>query len=55
MTYGSAVWDTCSYDKIEKSQLTFIKSVLRVKSSTNNCMVYAEIGCIPIAIRIQTI
>ena len=51
--YGSEVWGLCKADPIERFYLSFLKSVLRVKSSTTNIYVYGELGVMPLFIERQ--
>ena len=55
LTYGSEIWDTASYDVIEKFYLICLKQVLGVKSSTNTCITYAELGRHPMSIAVQKV
>ena len=43
LTYGCAVWGTGNYTDIETYHNKFLKRTLRVKSSTNTCLLYMEI------------
>ena len=42
LTYGCAVWGTGNYTDIETYHNKFLKRTLRVKSSTNTCLLYME-------------
>ena len=46
--YGSEVWGLCQADPIETFYLSFLKTVLRVKTSTTNIYVYGELGVFPL-------
>ena len=51
--YGSEIWGfNKNVDCLEKLQLRFYKSLLNLKSSTPNYMIYRELGRIPIEIDI---
>ena len=53
ITYGCEVWGCNHIDIIEKIHLRFCKIILSVKNSTNNVMVYGELGRYPIKCHIQ--
>ena len=44
LTYGCAVWGSENIAEIEKCRLQFMKQTLKVKMTTNSCVVYAETG-----------
>lgn len=46
--YGCEVWGFSRADPIERFYLSFLKSLLCVKSSTPNCFVYGELGVYPL-------
>jgi hypothetical protein len=48
LCYGNEVWGFCKAEPIERFHLSFLKSVLGVKSSTPNCFVYGEVGVYPL-------
>ena len=48
--YGCEVWGFSRADPIERFYLSFLKSLLCVKSSTPNCFVYGELGVYPLII-----
>ena len=50
LNYGSEIWGLRQADPLEKFHLSFLKSVLCVKSSTPNCFVYGELGVYPLII-----
>ena len=52
--YGSQVWGIGYYECIEKLQIQFYKSILRLKSSTPMQMVLGEVGKFPNNICIKT-
>ena len=54
LLYGSEIWGFGNIDIIERVQLRFLKHILNIRSSTDNCIVYGETGVYPIAIDIQT-
>jgi len=47
LSYGSEIWGLRKADPIEKFHLSFLKSVLAVKTSTPNCFIYGELGVYP--------
>ena len=51
--YGSEVWGLCKADPIETFYLSFLKSVLNVKTSTTNTYVYGELGVFPLFVERQ--
>jgi len=52
--YGCECWGFSNNHILKKVQLKFLKSVLNVKSSTPNCMLYEETGVKPLQIDIDT-
>ena len=50
VNYGCEIWGSRKADPIEKFHRSFLKYVLRVKSSTPNCFVYGELGVYPLYI-----
>jgi (p)ppGpp synthase/HD superfamily hydrolase len=44
LNYGCEVWGFCKADKIERVHLKFCKKLLGVKLSTQNDMIYGELG-----------
>ena len=50
LSYGSEIWGLCQADPIKRFHLSFLKSILCVKSSTPNCFVYGELGVYPLLI-----
>ena len=53
LLYGSEVTGFENLQQIEKIQLDFLRSILKMKSSTPLVMVYGEFGRFPIAIQIK--
>ena len=53
LLYGSEVWGFENCNIIENFHLQFCKQILKVKKSTPNCMVYGELGRIPLNILIK--
>ena len=51
---GSEVWGLGNNGVIEKVLLKFCKYILKLKSTTTNCMVYGELGRFPIDTAIET-
>ena len=49
-TYGCAVWGAGNYNDIETYHKKFMKRTLRVKGSTNKCLLYTETGRFPLSI-----
>ena len=50
LTYGCAVWGSGNIAEIEKCHLQFMKQTLKVKMTTNSCVVYAETGRFPLCV-----
>ena len=50
LSYGCEVWGLNKADSIETFHLEFLKSILRVKTSTTNIYVYGELGEYPLYI-----
>ena len=53
LTYGCAVWGTGNYTDIETYNKKFLKRTLRIKSSTNTCLLYMETGRFPLSVFIN--
>ena len=53
LTYGCAVWGAGNYTDIETYHNKFLKRSLRVKSSTNTCLLYMETGRFPLSVFIN--
>ena len=53
LTYECAVWGTGNYTGIETYHNKFLKRTLRVKSSTNTCLLYMETGRFPLFVFIN--
>ena len=51
LNYGSEVWGLRQADPLEKFHLSFLKSILGVKTSTPNCFVYGELGVYPLILQ----
>ena len=51
--YGCEVWGYTDCDLIESVHLKYCKYVLNVKQSTPNCMIYGELGRLPLNIIIK--
>lgn len=54
LMYGSEVWGIENVEIIDRFQLKFCKLILNLKQSTPNCMVYGELGILPISLRIKS-
>jgi hypothetical protein len=55
LLYGSEVWgfeNTCS---LEKNHLQFCKKILQVRVTPPSYMIYGELGCYPLSIKIKLI
>lgn len=52
LLYGAEVWgfENCN---IENFHIQFCKTILKVKKSTPHCMIYGELGRIPLNILIK--
>ena len=53
LTYGCAVWGFGNIAEIEKCHLQFMKQTLKVKMTTNSCVVYAETWRFPLCVFIN--
>ena len=53
LTYGSAVYGIQNCMVVETFDLKFPKKILKVKTSTKTCMIYAETGRYPLSIDIK--
>ena len=53
LLYASEVWGFENKDSIEKVHLQFCKTILKVRSTTPNYMVYGELGRYPMEIMIK--
>ena len=51
--YGSEVWGVKNTEVIEQLQLKFLRSVLKVNRSTPKCMLYGEVGRLPLRYNIE--
>lgn len=54
LLYGSEIWGFGNLDIIERVQLKFLKHILNIRSSTDNCIVYGETGVYPMSVDIKT-
>ena len=54
LLYGSEIWGFQCVDLIEKLQLKFYKSILKLRASTPTQMVLGETGCFPITINTKS-
>ena len=48
--YGCEIWGLGNNNVFEKTQLQFCKYILKLRSSTQNYMIYGELGRIPVDI-----
>ena len=53
LLYNCEIWGSGAYDLSKKLQLRFYKSILRLKKSTPDIMVYGELGKYPVDINIK--
>ena len=53
LSYGCEVWGLDDASPLDVIHLTFLKSLLKVKTSTPNCFVYGELGVFPLIIERQ--
>ena len=53
LTYSSEVWGFENKDSLERLHLQFCKTILKVRNSTPNYMVYGELGRFPLEIIIK--
>ena len=52
LLYGSEVWGFCDLQQIEIFYRKFLKNILRLNKSTPNCMIYGEVGKLPLKIKL---
>ena len=50
LSHGSEVWGVQKADEIDKIHISFLRTLLCVKSSTPSCFVYGELGTYPLGI-----
>ena len=50
LLYGSEVWDFSCTEMLEISHRNFLKKILHLRPSTPNCMVYGELGVLPLQV-----
>ena len=48
--FNSEIWGININKELEQFHLSFMKRILGVKKSTNNCLIYAETGSYPLYI-----
>ena len=48
LLYGCEVWGASNIDKVETFQRKFMKRLLKVNYRTPTCMIYAELGILPV-------
>ena len=53
LTYGCEVWGLGKASPLDVLHLSFLKSLLKVKTTTPNCFVYGELGVFPLSIERQ--
>ena len=53
LNYGCESWGFLNADRIERIDRKFLKYILNVKTTTNNCAVYKELGRYPLSIERQ--
>ena len=53
LSYGGEVWGLNVAAQLEIIHLSFLKSILGVKSSTPNCFIYGELGVYPLYVERQ--
>ena len=51
--YGCEVWGFTNYKMLEKLHLRFCKHILKLRTSTPNCMIYGELGRYPLEINVK--
>ena len=54
LLYGAEIWGFEKYDILEKFRIKCLKSILHLKTSTPDYMVYGELGIMPLACEIKT-
>ena len=53
LSFGGEVWGLNAATQLETIHLSFLKSILGVKTSTPNCFIYGELGVYPLYIERQ--
>jgi len=53
LLYSAEVWGFEKKGNIEKMHLQFCKKIIKVRNSTPNCMVYGELGRLPLEIMVK--
>ena len=48
LLYGSEVWGFQKIDMLEIFYRNFFKTILKLRPSTPNCMIYGEVGKLPL-------
>ena len=51
--YGSKVWGFICTEMVEIVYRNFLKNLLHLKPSTDNCMVYEDLGVLPLQVAID--
>ena len=50
LMYGAEVWGVENVEVIDKFQLKYLKMILNLKQSTPNCMLYGDLGVLPLSV-----
>ena len=53
LLYGSEVWGFQSIMMLEVFYRNFLKKILKLRPSTPNCMVYGEVGVLPLQVSVE--
>ena len=53
LLYGAEVWGYEKNDIVETLHLEFCKYIMKVKKCTPNCIVYGELGRVPMSVNIK--
>ena len=54
LLYGCEIWGFSNIEQVERVHLKFCKAILKVNKSTPSCMVYGELGRLPLSIAISS-
>ena len=53
LLYGSEVWGFSSINMLESFHRKYLKKILKLRPSTPNCMIYGEVGKLPLQITVD--
>ena len=53
LLYGSEVWGFSSINMLESFNRKYLKKILKLRPSTPNCMIYGEVGKLPLQVTVD--